>query len=159
MNEDLKQIYDIHVMYRSRRDELLYHLVDEDLEFRPGPNLPTLGDLCQAFGETQAAYIDSFVTFEFKPENREGTAAHHSGTVTELQSWFSGLDGELHAVLDSMDDETAATPVRRGSDFELPAHIHLDVLREALLIFCGKASVYLKLMNKELPGAWPEWIG
>ncbi len=159
MNEALQQMYDIHLMYRSRRDELLSSLEDDDLEFRPGPNLPTLGDLCQAYGETQAAYIDSFVTFEFHPEKREGTAGHHSGTVANLQSWFSGLDGELHAVLDSMDDETAGTPVQRGPDFELPVHIHLDVLREALLIFCGKVSVYLKLMGKPLPGAWPDWIG
>ncbi|MFP4643664.1 MAG: hypothetical protein ACLFM0_04845 [Spirochaetales bacterium] len=158
MNEKLQQTYDIHVVYRSRRDELLSSLEDKDLEYRPGPGLPTLGDLCQSLGENHAAYIDSFVTFEFKPETRRGTAARHTGSVSALQSWFSGLDGELHAVLDSMDDETATTPVWRGPDFQLPAHVHLDVLREALLIFCGKASVYLKLMNKPLPGAWPEWI-
>jgi hypothetical protein len=34
----------------------------------------------------------------------------------------------------------------------------LEVYKEALLIFYGKASVYLKAMGKPRPQQWQEWI-
>ena len=40
----------------------------------------------------------------------------------------------------------------------LPAQ-ELDIYREALLIFYGKVSIYLRLMGRELPRHWQEWIG
>ena len=35
----------------------------------------------------------------------------------------------------------------------------LDTYREALLIFYGKVSVYLKSMGRARPPEWREWIG
>jgi hypothetical protein len=35
----------------------------------------------------------------------------------------------------------------------------LDVYREALIIFYGKVSVYLRALGRPLPGQWGDWIG
>jgi hypothetical protein len=34
-----------------------------------------------------------------------------------------------------------------------------DVYREALLIFYGKVSVYLRALSKPFPERWRSWIG
>jgi len=90
---------------------------------------------------------------------------------------------QLFLVLDSYDycffffNDTATTeiytlslhdalPIWRivRSDFEesvfspLPKQ-QLDIYREALLIFYGKVSVYLKSMGRARPPEWREWIG
>jgi len=44
-------------------------------------------------------------------------------------------------------------------DFKLRPAIQLSIYNEALLIFYGKASVYLKAMGKTLPEQWEDWIG
>jgi hypothetical protein len=40
----------------------------------------------------------------------------------------------------------------------LPA-VQLDIYREALLIFYSKVSIYLRAMNRPLPGDWAAWLG
>ena len=61
------------------------------------------------------------------------------------------------------EDEIANRRIKRVDydvdDFSpLPAQ-ELDIYREALLIFYGKVSVYMRTMGKELPRCWQEWIG
>jgi hypothetical protein len=41
----------------------------------------------------------------------------------------------------------------------MPVEMQLDVYLQALLIFFGKATVYLKAMNKEAPKQIEEYIG
>ena len=40
-----------------------------------------------------------------------------------------------------------------------PVETQLDVYVQANLIFLGKASIYLKAMDRPLPKDWKEWIG
>jgi hypothetical protein len=69
----------------------------------------------------------------------------------------------MAAVEGLSEDEIANRKIIR-SDFDvayfapLPKE-QLDVYREALLIFYGKASVYLRAIGKSLPPQWQEWIG
>lgn len=44
-------------------------------------------------------------------------------------------------------------------DFSPPPAVQLDIYKEALLIFYGKVTVYLRSMGKALPRRWQEWIG
>ena len=39
----------------------------------------------------------------------------------------------------------------------MPVQFH--IYREALLIFCAKAHVYLKALGKRVTGPWQWWIG
>ncbi len=45
------------------------------------------------------------------------------------------------------------------SGFTMPVELQLDVYLQALLIFFGKATIYLKAMNKPLPPQIQEYIG
>jgi len=43
------------------------------------------------------------------------------------------------------------TKIVDRSGFTMPVELQLDVYLQALLIFLGKATIYLKAMNKPLP--------
>jgi hypothetical protein len=43
--------------------------------------------------------------------------------------------------------------------FEPTVADQLDVYREALLIFYGKVSIYLRAIDRPLPPRWQHWIG
>ena len=130
-------------------------LTDKDLAFQPEGN-PTLGALCREMGEVQHAYVHSFRTFSqnFMYRNKQ---PHLETSVQKLKEWFAKLDADMFEVVSSLsDDDVANRVIERG--FEVSPQGQLEIYREALLIFYGKVSVYLKAMGKELPQKWQEWI-
>ena len=157
MNANLERHYrDVVLPYRELRDQLLEALTDDDLGFRPSSRNLTLGGLCVRLGETQRTYTESFKTFKAQFAF-DAPDAERSTSVAGLKAWYKELDAEFYAALDGISDEDAANrPIDRG--FMVPVFIHLDIYREGLLIFCGKISVYLDMMGKELPGKWGSWI-
>ena len=59
-------------------------------------------------------------------------------------------------VLDVLSDaELAFQP---GGDFRISPRINLAIYQEALLIFYGKISVYLKILGKTPSAQWEHWI-
>jgi len=129
------------------------------LAFRPSEGNETLGALCLEIGEVEASYIESFKTYtqDFSYRNEEPGL---DGSVARLAAWYGELDAALKSVLEGLSErDLRSRIVDRGGDFKLPLHIQLEVYKEALLIFYGKVSVYLKGMGKERPQQWQEWIG
>ena len=157
MNADIKQFWDLNRMYTPLRDELMAGLSDADLAFTPGGENPTLGALCRELGETQHAYVQSFKTFKIDFSYRRDNDAY-LGSVAKLRDWYTELDLALEAALETVTDEDVATKTMDRGGFETPVHISLDLLREALLIFYGKVSVYLKAMGKKRTDMWRDWI-
>jgi len=157
MNSDIKQFWDLNRMYTQLRDELMASLTDADLAFSPGGDNPSLGALCRELGETQHAYVQSFKNFRIDFSYRVNDDAYLT-SVSKLQSWYATLDQELEAVLSTVTDADVATKKMDRDGYEVPLHISLDILREALLIFYGKVSVYLKAMGKERTQMWRDWI-
>lgn len=159
MNSIMSEYYPTFQMYQALRDQLMTLLTDEDLRYRLGGANPTLGALCREIGEVEVAYIESFKTFKqnFTYRNTEPGLEE---SVTALATWFAELDQELKAVIQghSEEDITSRT-IDRGADFRPSPFIQLEIYKEALLIFYGKVSVYLKAMGKTLPEQWQEWIG
>lgn len=157
MNAQIKQFWDLNRMYVGLRDELMGALTDEDLAYSPGGANPTLGELCRVLGETQHAYAQSFKTFQVDFSYRvNDDSIQHS--VARLQAWFERLDAELEAALEAVtDDDVACKQMDRGG-YQVPVHISLDILREALLIFYGKVSVYVKAMGKPQTQTLQDWI-
>jgi hypothetical protein len=159
MNRIMKEYYPVFRMYQALRDQLMEILADHDLAFRLQGNNSTLGSLCREIGEVEYSYIQSFNTFklDFSYRNEEPGL---EGSVEKLSTWFKELDRDLESVVESLSDEDVSNrTINRGGDFVLPPHIQLEVYKEALLIFYGKASVYMKALEKNLPQQWQDWIG
>jgi hypothetical protein len=144
--------------YTALRDQLMGLLDDEDLEFSPGGENPSLGDLCLEMGEVEHASVESFKTFrqDFSYRRDEPGLAR---SVERLSAWFEELDHDLRAAVEALSEEDVQNKtIDRGEGFVVPPGVQLHIYREALLIFFGKASVYLKAMSKPRPQQWQDWI-
>jgi len=139
------------------RSQLLDTLSDVDLVFSPGGQNMTLGALCCQMGEIEHSYIQSLKIFQqdWSYRNRE---ADLESSVVRLKAWFQMLDDEMKATVSALSDEDLKKTVDR-SGFPMPVELQLDVYLQALLIFFGKATIYLKAMNKALPQQIQEYIG
>ena len=149
--------------YQELRSDVMASLSDSDLGFTLGGDTHSLGALCREIGDVEHAYVESFQTFaqDFGYTNRDPAL---ETSVAALVAWYADLDRDLLAAVEALTEEDiAGRHIIRGDFSEdffspLPA-IQLDIYREALLIFYGKVSVYLRAMGRPLPGQWGDWIG
>ncbi len=159
MNRIISEQYGLFRLYQQLREELLATLTDADLAFTPGGDNPPLGRLCVEIGETERSYVDSFVHFSQNFDYRHADRAIES-SVAGLRAWYEQLDAELYAAVAALsDDDVAQRHIDRGHGFRVPADVQLHIYQEALIIFYGKATVYLKLLNKTMSDQWQHWIG
>lgn len=158
MNSLIQNDYPLFALYQRLRQQLLEQLEDSDLAFTPGGENPTLGDLCREIGEVEQAYIDSF------REQRQDFSYRYpdpsiSTSVAHLRTWYEELDAALQDAIMAIADSDVHQPViDRGPDFVVSPFVQLQIYKEALLIFYGKASVYLKAMGKPRSEQWQDWI-
>ena len=139
------------------RSQILGVLTDADLAFSPGGQNISLGALCREMGDVEHSYIQSLKTFT-QDWSYHNTEAGLETSVTRLNAWYEELDKEMNATLLAFSDEDVTKTVdRSGYPMSLP--LQLDAYLQALMIFFGKATTYLKAMNKPLPETVQEWIG
>jgi len=141
----------------AMRSQLLDILSDADLAFNPGGQNMTLGALCREMGEIEDSYVQSLKTFQ-QDWSYHNMEADLESSVARLKAWFQTLDDELKATISAFSDEDLKKTVDRGG-YMMPVELQLDVYLQALLIFFGKATIYLKAMNKPLPQQIQEYIG
>lgn len=158
MNSEIKKFWSHFEMYKTLRPQLLDLLSDADLAFSPGGDNMTLGELCVELGETEMNYIESFKSFKMGYSAKNDDLARCSD-VSQLKAWYDTLHTELEAAVGAISDEDAQSRmIQRGENFAVPAHLQINILQEAYLIFYGKAMIYLKAMQKERPQQWADWI-
>ncbi len=138
------------------RTQLLDLMSDTDLAFSPGGQNILLGALCREMGDTEYAYIQSLKTFN-QDWSYHNTEAGLESSVAQLKNWYQTLDEELQTTVSAFSDEDATKTVNR-SGYPTPIGLQLDVYLQALLIFFGKVTIYLKAMNKSLPKEIQEYI-
>jgi DinB family protein len=143
---------------QQMRTQFLDILSDDDLAFNPGGRNMTLGALFRELGEIEFSYAQSLKTFQQDWSYRNEDVGLEK-SVARLKEWFQKLDDELTAAASGLSDEDLKKTVYRGGGFAMPVDMQLDVYLQALLIFFGKATIYLKAMNKELPKQVREYIG
>lgn len=157
MNQAIKELWSWVEGTQGMRIAMLDSLSDGDLAYNPGGQNMTLGVLCREIGEVQYSYIQSFQNFKQEWSYRNTEAGMESSTA-RLKEWYQSLDAELKETLTALSDEDMQKLIDRGPGFQVPVAIQLDIYLQALLIFFGKASIYLKAMNKSL-GQMADWIG
>jgi len=158
MNSIMTEYYPVFELYQALRNQLMGLLHDDDLGFRPDDHNPTLGALCREMGEVQHAYIQSFRTFKMDLSYRNQESGLDR-SIKRLVAWYEHMDQELKEVVSGLSEEVLSDrKIDRGGNFTVSPRIQLDIYKEALLIFYGKASVYLKMMDKTLPEQWQQWI-
>ncbi|MDR3574401.1 MAG: hypothetical protein P4L50_11090 [Anaerolineaceae bacterium] len=142
----------------SMRTGLLDILSDADLAFNPGGENSSLGALCRELGEIEYSYLQSFKTFR-QDWSYRNTEAGLDGSVARLKAWFQTLDDDLKATVAAFSDEDLKKAIDRSSGYSMPVEMQLDVYLQAMLIFFGKATIFLRAMNKPLPPYMQEYIG
>lgn len=141
------------------RDLLMDMITDQDLAYKlPGYN-PTLGDLCEEIGQTQQIYTLSFRTFKQDWAYR-GSKPDAINSVASLKAWYKQLDAELYQSLSELsEDDVQNKQIDRGQAFTPSPFVQFQIYREAMFILYGKASVYLKALEKRVPDQWQTEIG
>jgi hypothetical protein len=139
------------------RMQMLDLLSDADLAFNPGGQNMTLGALCREIGEIEHAYTQSLQTFRHDWSYRNPDAAITT-SVARLKAWFQSLDDALQAAIIAFPDDAEAQSIERGGA-PVSVAFQLDVYLQAMLIFLGKAAIYLRAMIKPLPPLYLEYIG
>lgn len=155
MNSIASTQFDLQHETTALRDQMMALLTDADLAFRL-PGNPSLGELIKEMGDVEQSYIDSFKTFkqDFGYRRDEPGLAT---SVEKLSAWFRQLDADLEAAISALSEEDIqGKKIERG--WEVPLTVQFHIYREGLLIFYGKASVYLKALQKPLTDQWQTWI-
>lgn len=140
------------------RNDLVAMLNDADLAFCPGGKAMTLGGLCREIGDIEYAYIQSLKTFKTDFSYRNN-AAEIEGSVTALNGWYAALDAEMKGVVEAFAEADLQKMIERSGGYRMPVDLQLDVYLQALLIFMGKVTVYLKIMDKPVDTMIQEYIG
>lgn len=140
------------------RDGILDILTDADLSFTPGGTAMTFGALIREMGEVEYAYIQSIKTFKQDWSYRHADKSVE-GSVEKLKGWFKSLDADFKAAVEALSDEDIANKIIDRGGFNPNVELQLDIYLQALLIFFGKATIYLRAMNKPLPENLEQWIG
>ena len=133
-------------------------LDDTDLAFNPGGQNMTLGALCREIGEIEHSYLESLKTLkqDWLYRNEEPRL---EGSVARLKSWYATMDDEMKAVVSAFTDEDLTRIVERESVPTWTVETQLEVYLQALLIFFGKLTIYLKALNKPLRKEFQDYIG
>ena len=134
---------------RGMRSQLLDILSNADLAFNPGGQNMTLGELVRRMGDLEYSYIQSLKT-GVRDLSYHNTEAGLESDITRLKAWFQALDDELLDTISAFSNEDLTRRVDRGG-FNSTVEREVDHYGEALLIFFGKATIYLLAMNKPVP--------
>ncbi|HEX5040439.1 MAG TPA: hypothetical protein VFW95_09915 [Candidatus Limnocylindria bacterium] len=145
--------------HHSMRDHVLRLLSDEDLTYRlPGWN-PSLGELLVQLGDLQGVYTHSFETFILDWSHRQ-LPPPAAITVASLRAWFMAQDDAMQAALDRFsEEELRIDRIDRGHGFMASPFVQHMIYREAVYIFYGKLSVYLKALERDAGPEWAAWVG
>jgi uncharacterized damage-inducible protein DinB len=154
MQERWPWIEGSHVM----RAQAISLLDDVDLAFNPGGVNMTLGALCREMGEVEHSYLESLKTLKQDWSYRSEETGLE-GSVARLTAWYQTLDDEMKAVVAAFTDEDLAKTVDRGVGPTWSIETQLEVYLQALLIFFGKLTIYLRAMNKPLLQEFQDYIG
>jgi hypothetical protein len=145
--------------HHGMRDHLLTVVSDADLAYRlPGTN-PALGKLLVELGDVEGIYTHSFETFILDWTHRQ-LPAPAPITVAGLQAWFEAQDDAMNRALSRFtQEELQVDRIDRGHGFVASPFVQYEIYREAVYVFYGKLSVYLKALERDAGEEWAAGVG
>jgi hypothetical protein len=156
MNKFMQEQWGTYAGTLKMRAELMDTLTDADLAFNPGGQALTLGELCRQQGEIDYSYIQSVKQFKQDFEYKHPDASVAT-SIAKLKAWYAELEKDLQATLEALSDDDLNKIIERGG-FSVPVTTQMEIYLQTLLIFFGKATVYLRIMNKPLTDKLRDWI-
>jgi uncharacterized damage-inducible protein DinB len=145
--------------HHSMRDHLLTVVSDADLAYKPPGRNPTLGELLVELGDIQGVYTHSFETFTLDWTHRQ-LPPPDPITIDTLRAWFEAQDDAMKQALDRFTpEELQVERIDRGHGFIASPFVQHEIYREAVYIFYGKLSVYLKALERNAGEQWATWVG
>ena len=140
------------------RHQMVDTLTDDDLKFALPGNM-TLGELCRQIGEFDHSYVESFKSFKQDWSYQHADKSVET-SVEKLREWYATLEAGLKATMLALTEEQIQSQmIDRGHGLTWPIPIQFHVYRESLLVFYGKAHVYLHALGKPFTQQWQHWIG
>lgn len=140
------------------RAQLLDSLSNVDLAFSPGGTNVSLGALFREAGDVEYSYIQSLKTFT-QDWSYHNTEAGLESDIEKLKAWYPILDQDMKATIEAFSDDDLSKSIDRGNGSSLPVELQLEAYLQAELIYLGKAGVYFRAMNRELPKLFQQYIG
>ena len=160
MGETLNNLFEEEIRgHHSMRDRVLTVVSDADLAYKlPGQN-PTLGELLVELGDIEGIYTHSFETLTLDWAHRQ-LPPPAPITIASLQDWFAAQDAAMSTALSRFTEEDLHVDrIDRGHGFIASPHVQHMIYREAVYIFYGKLSVYLKALERDAGEEWAAWVG
>ncbi|MCL4248763.1 MAG: DinB family protein [Anaerolineae bacterium] len=158
MPNDLTDIKSYVVGCHMMRNGALERLRDADLQFVPGGDNLTLGELFKELGEHQHAYVESLITLKQDWTYRNDEPGL-STSLAQLNRWFAQLDRKMEDVLNRLDESDLEKMVDRTNGSIRSVLSQLDIYTQTMLIFLGKVVIYFRAMQKPLPPSIATYIG
>lgn len=156
MNSLVKREFPLLEQTLALRTQLLDMLTDADLDHAL-PGNPSLGELCCEAAQHDEIYIESFRTFVVDWSQRRAPKGAET-QVAVLREWYTRSDDALKAALTALSEEDIQGRTIDRQGYAVPVGVQFHIYRESILIFCGKASVYLRSLGKRFPEQWLQWI-
>jgi hypothetical protein len=156
----MNQLFDEEIRgHHSMRDHLLTVISDADLDYQPPGRNPSFGQLLVDLGDVQGVYTHSFETFTLDWTHRR-LPPPTPITIANLRTWFDAQDHAMKTALDRFtDDELRLDRIDRGGGFIASPFVQHQVYREAVYIYYGKFSVYLRAVERDAGDDWAAWVG
>ena len=144
--------------HHGMRDHLLTVVFDADLTYElPGQN-PTLGELLVELGNLEGVYTHSFETLTLDWSHRR-LPPRAPITIASLRAWFDLRRRDERCSEPVHGRGAAHQPDDRGHGFVASPFVQYEIYREAVYIFYGKLSVYLKALERDAGGQWAIGVG
>ena len=131
MNRFMKRYPELMELNQKLRHDVLDAISDEDLGRTLGGDTLSLAELLLQQGRWEDDYV---------------------------QAWFHGIEQSIKTTLEAMSDEELSRPVKRGHH-SLPLEITAYTYRESLIIFAGKASLYLRSLGRPVSAHLKGFVG
>jgi len=155
MNRFVEEQWSMFEGTHKMRDGMLDTLSDADLAYSPGGTNMTLGALCKEMGDVEHSYLQSIKSLK-QDWSYRNTEPGLAGSVSRLKEWFQTLDADFTKTVTSMSDDDMKKSIDRG--FFVPVETQLQIYLQALLIFFGKATIFLRATRKPLTKELQDWI-